>query len=221
MPLDTEFPRAIAAAMPGLYAARFKRLFDLALTLIALPLILPVSLLIVVLIKLDSRGPALIKVRRLGRNHSSFEKYKFRTMMPDAEKILQHLLATDPEIRREYEATYKIKNDPRITRMGRFLRKTSLDELAQVINVIRGEMSWVGPRDILPKELEKYGEHGEKFVSVKPGITGLWQVSGRSRLSYDQRVRLDMEYIDGLSLWMDLKILLKTVPVVLLGDGAA
>jgi len=221
MPLDTEFPRAIAAVMPGLYAGRFKRLFDLALTLIALPLILPVSLLIVLLIKLDSRGPALIKVRRLGRNHSSFEKYKFRTMMPDAEKMLQHLLATDPEIRREYEATYKIKNDPRITRMGRFLRKTSLDELAQVINVIRGEMSWVGPRDILPKELEKYGEHGEKFVSVKPGITGLWQVSGRSRLSYDQRVQLDMEYIDRLSLWMDLKILLKTVPVVLLGDGAA
>lgn len=221
MPLDMDVPHALPVVMPGLYASRLKRLFDLTLTLVALPLILPVSLLIVVLIKLDSRGPALIKVRRLGRKHSSFFKYKFRTMVPNAEKVLQELLASNPEIRKEYEATYKIQNDPRVTRFGRFLRKTSLDELAQVLNVIRGEMSWVGPRDILAKELEMYGEYGEKFVSVKPGITGLWQVSGRSRLPYSERVRLDVYYVDHLSLWMDLKILLKTFPVVLLGDGAA
>jgi lipopolysaccharide/colanic/teichoic acid biosynthesis glycosyltransferase len=221
MPLDMEIAGSVPAAVPGLYIGRVKRLFDLALTVAALPLILPISLLIVLLIKLDSRGPALIKVKRLGRNHTSFFKYKFRTMLPDAERILQELLASDPEIRKEYEATYKIQNDPRITRFGRLLRKTSLDELAQVLNVIRGEMSWVGPRDILAKELAMYGEYGEKFVSVQPGITGLWQVSGRSRLPYSERVRLDVYYVDHLSLWMDLKILLKTFSVVLLGDGAA
>jgi lipopolysaccharide/colanic/teichoic acid biosynthesis glycosyltransferase len=220
MPLDMELSGEMPGVVGGLYASRLKRLFDVVLTVIALPLIVPVSLLIYVLIKLDSRGPALVKVNRLGRNHSTFYKYKFRTMQPDAERLLKELLASNAEIRKEYEATYKIKNDPRITRFGRLLRKTSLDELAQVLNVIRGEMSWVGPRDILPKELEKYGEHGEKFVSVRPGITGLWQVSGRSRLSYAERVRLDMYYVDHLSLWLDLKILLKTVPVVLFGDGA-
>jgi lipopolysaccharide/colanic/teichoic acid biosynthesis glycosyltransferase len=211
---------AVSAARPGIYARRLKPWFDLALTLLALPLILPVALLIAALIKLDSRGPALIKVRRLGRNHTTFSKYKFRTMVVDAERVLQDLLASEPEIRREYEATYKIKNDPRVTRFGRFLRKTSLDELAQVLNIVRGEMSWVGPRDILPKELAMYGDYGEKFVTVRPGITGLWQVSGRSRLPYSERVRLDMHYVDHLSLWLDLKILLKAVPVVLFGDGA-
>jgi lipopolysaccharide/colanic/teichoic acid biosynthesis glycosyltransferase len=220
MQLDAEFSGAGQALAPGLYACRLKRLFDLVLTLVALPLIVPVSLLIVVLIKLDSRGPALVKVKRLGRNHGSFYKYKFRTMAPDAERILKELLASDPQIRQEYEATYKLKNDPRITRFGRFLRKTSLDELAQVLNVIHGEMSWVGPRDILAKELAMYGEHGDKFVSIQPGITGLWQVSGRSRLPYSERVRLDMYYVDHLSWWLDLKILVKTVPVVLFGDGA-
>jgi undecaprenyl-phosphate galactose phosphotransferase len=221
MPLDIELTGGIPAADQRLYACRFKRLFDLALTFAALPLIVPVSLLIILLIKLDSRGPAVIKVKRLGRNHGTFYKYKFRTMLPDAERILQELLASDPEIRKEYEATYKIRNDPRITRFGRLLRKTSLDELAQVWNVVLGEMSWVGPRDILATELAMYGEHGEKFVTVQPGITGLWQVSGRSRLPYSERVRLDVYYVDHLSLWMDLKILLKTFPVVLFGDGAA
>ncbi len=204
----------------GLYARCLKRVFDILLTLLAAPVILPVSLLIAALIKLDSRGPALIKVKRLGQNHSTFYKYKFRTMVVDAEKVLQELLASNPELRTEYEATYKIQNDPRITRFGRLLRKTSMDELAQVLNVIRGEMSWIGPRDILAKELEMYGEHGERFVLVKPGITGLWQVSGRSRLPYSERVRLDIHYIDHLSLSLDLKILFRTIPVVVLGDGA-
>src|SRR5262249_42283465 len=112
------------------------------------------------------------------------------------------------------------KNDPRITRFGKVLRKTSLDELPQVINVVRGEMSWVGPRDILDSEIAMYGEWGSKFVTVRPGITGLWQVSGRSRLPYAERVRLDMHYIDTLSLGTDLSILLRTIPVVLFGDGA-
>ena len=204
----------------GFYPHYLKRALDLTMTIVGLPLILPVALLIMIFIKLDSPGPALIRLGRLGRNHTTFYKYKFRTMVVDAEKVLQKLLASDPEVRHEYETTYKIKNDPRITRIGRFLRKTSLDELAQVLNVIRGEMSWIGPRDILPKELAMYGEHGEKFVTVQPGITGLWQVSGRSTLPYAERVRLDTYYIDHLSLLLDLKILVKTIPVVLFGYGA-
>jgi lipopolysaccharide/colanic/teichoic acid biosynthesis glycosyltransferase len=141
-------------------------------------------------------------------------------MVPDAEKVLQELLRHDEELRNEYSSTYKIKNDPRITRFGRWLRRTSLDELPQILNVIRGEMSWVGPRDILETELTMYGAHAEKFITVKPGITGLWQVSGRSRLPYSERVRLDIFYIDSLSLRLDLSILLRTFPVVLLGVGA-
>jgi lipopolysaccharide/colanic/teichoic acid biosynthesis glycosyltransferase len=205
----------------GIYTLYFKRAVDLILTIVGLPLILPLALLIVILIKLDSPGPALIRLSRLGRNHSTFYKYKFRTMVMGAEQVLQNLLASDPVVRHEYETTYKIKSDPRITRFGRLLRKTSLDELAQVLNVLRGEMSWVGPRDILPKELAMYGEHGEKFVTVQPGITGLWQVSGRSTLPYAERVRLDTYYIDHLSLSLDMKILIKTIPVVLFGYGAS
>jgi lipopolysaccharide/colanic/teichoic acid biosynthesis glycosyltransferase len=197
-----------------------KRVVDIVLTLLCLPLVIPFALVVGVLIKLDSRGPILVKLKRLGKDRTVFYKYKFRTMVPDAEKVLQELLRRDEELRNEYSSTYKIKNDPRITKFGRWLRRTSLDELPQVLNVIRGEMSWVGPRDILDSELAMYGEHAEKFVTVKPGITGLWQVSGRSRLPYSERVRLDIFYIDSLSLRLDLSILLRTFPVVLFGDGA-
>jgi len=202
------------------YRTGLKRVLDIALTVLSLPLFLPLGLLIALLIKLDSRGPALVRFKRLGRRRSTFFKYKFRTMVVDAEKVLEQLLAGNEEIRREYQSTYKIRNDPRVTRFGRLLRKTSLDELPQVVNILKGNMSWVGPRDILESELAMYGEHAGKFVSVQPGLTGLWQVSGRSRLPYSERVRLDIYYIDHLSLGMDLKILLKTIPVVLLGEGA-
>jgi lipopolysaccharide/colanic/teichoic acid biosynthesis glycosyltransferase len=208
------------AAANRMYARHWKRWFDVTLTLVALPIILPVALVIAALIKLDSPGPALIKVQRLGKDHSRFFKYKFRTMVVNAEKILQDLLIADPQIREEYETTYKIRDDPRVTRFGKILRKTSLDELAQVLNVMGGTMSWVGPRDILPSELAMYGEHGETLVCVDPGITGLWQVSGRSKLPYSERVRLDTLYINNMSLWLDLKILCRTVPVVLFDDGA-
>jgi len=202
------------------YRSTLKRLVDLGFTLLTLPVFLPVGLLIALLIRLDSRGPVIIKVKRLGLGGSTFCKYKFRSMVLNAEKVLQELLASNEMIRKEYEATYKIRNDPRVTRFGRLLRKTSLDELPQILNILRGEMSWVGPRDILHSELAVYGEFGDKFVTVKPGLTGLWQVNGRSRLSYSERVRLDMHYIDHLSLLLDLKIILKTIPVVLFGDGA-
>jgi lipopolysaccharide/colanic/teichoic acid biosynthesis glycosyltransferase len=212
--------RSCTARSHWSYGGLAKRCFDVALTLVSLPVILPVGLLLCILIKLDSRGGALVKVQRIGKDGVQFYKYKFRTMVPDADLVLNRLLQCNDELRKEYLATYKIKNDPRITRVGRWLRRTSLDELAQVINVLRGEMSWVGPRDILETELKMYGDSSSKFLTVKPGITGLWQVSGRSRLPYSERVRLDMFYIDNLSFLLDLLILVRTVPVVLLGDGA-
>jgi len=202
------------------YSRYGKRPMDLMFTLLSLPVFLPVGLLIAILIKLDSRGPVLVKLKRLGKNRSSFLKYKFRTMVPDAEKVLQQLLASNPEIREEYQKTYKIKSDPRITRFGHLLRRTSLDELPQILNVLRGEMSWVGPRDILDGELEMYGDFADQFVTVKPGITGLWQVSGRSKLPYAERVRLDIYYIENVTFFMDFGILFRTIPVVLFADGA-
>jgi exopolysaccharide production protein ExoY len=203
------------------YRTMFKRWFDILFSLLFLPFALPFALLAAVLIRLDSRGPVLIKVKRLGKDGTTYYKYKFRTMVPNAENVLKTFLETDPEVREEYLRTYKIKNDPRITRFGKWLRFTSLDELPQVINVLKGEMSWVGPRDILDSELAKYGEFGQKFLTVQPGITGLWQVSGRSNLSYAERVRLDMRYIDTVSLLVDLQIIVRTMPVVLFGDGAS
>ena len=203
------------------YARTFKRWFDISFSLVLLPLVLPFALIAAALIKLDSKGPVLVRVKRLGRNGSAFFKYKFRTMVPDAESVLRRLLESNQEVREEYYRTYKIKNDPRITRFGRWLRFTSLDELPQIINVLKGEMSWVGPRDILDTELAKYGEFAPKLLTVQPGITGLWQVSGRSNLSYTDRVNLDMNYIDAISLLTDLEIISRTIPVVLFGDGAA
>jgi lipopolysaccharide/colanic/teichoic acid biosynthesis glycosyltransferase len=202
------------------YRYMFKRWVDIAFTILLLPVIVPFAAVVCLLIKIDSPGPVLVKLRRQGKDHSSFYKYKFRTMVPNAEEVLQQLLKSDDKLRQEYLSTYKIKNDPRITRFGQLLRRTSLDELAQVLNVLKGEMSWVGPRDILDTELAMYGECASKFVTVKPGITGLWQVSGRSRLPYSERVRLDMSYIDNVSFFLDLSIIFRTVPVVLFGDGA-
>jgi lipopolysaccharide/colanic/teichoic acid biosynthesis glycosyltransferase len=205
---------------PFNYRRTFKRWMDIVFTFLCLPIMFPFCVLVAVIIKLDSRGPILVRVKRIGQNRTGFLKYKFRTMIPEAERALQDLLLENEEIRKEYLATYKIKNDPRVTRFGRLLRRTSLDELPQFLNVIKGEMSWVGPRDILDSELAMYGEFAPKFVTVKPGITGLWQVSGRSRLGYSERVQLDMFYIDNLSFPLDLGILFRTIPVVLLGDGA-
>ncbi len=202
------------------YRSGMKRVCDLLFTLFALPLTVPFGLVTALLIRLDSPGPILVRFKRLGQNGSTFYKYKFRTMVPDAEAILKVLLESDAQLRAEYLATYKIKNDPRVTRVGKWLRKSSLDELPQVLNVCKGEMSWVGPRDILDSELRMYGESASKFLSVKPGITGLWQVSGRSKLSYAERVQLDCHYVDNMSLLLDLTIILRTIPVVLFGDGA-
>ena len=167
-----------------------------------------------------SDGPVLFTQRRLGRGGTTFKVYKFRTMVPNAAARLEELLATDPELRKEWESSFKLKHDPRVTRLGRFLRKTSLDELPQLWNILKGEMSLVGPRPIEPFEIEKYGRFAKHYYSQRPGLTGLWQVSGRSDSSYERRVVLDAFYARYRSLPMNLGIIFKTVRVVLKGNGA-
>ncbi|MCA9930120.1 MAG: sugar transferase, partial [Anaerolineales bacterium] len=152
----------------------------------------------------------------LGRDGRVFYAFKFRTMYINGDEIL----AQYPKLRAELNRNYKLKCDPRVTRMGNFLRKYSLDELPQLLNVVNQDMSLIGPRMITPEEIAKYGEHGEKLLTVMPGLSGLWQVSGRSDTTYDERVELDMDYISNWSVWMDLKILFKTPAVVFKGDGA-
>jgi lipopolysaccharide/colanic/teichoic acid biosynthesis glycosyltransferase len=204
----------------SLYARKLKRWFDLAFSALSLPVVIPVALFVAVIIKLDSPGPVLVKLDRLGRGGVLIGQYKFRTMVVDAERVLRELLESDPQIRREFETTFKIRQDPRVTTVGRWLRKTSLDELPQILNVLKGEMSWVGPRAIRPDELKMYDDWAPMFLSAVPGITGIWQVSGRSKLSYAERVRLDIHYIETISCRSDLGIILKTVPVMFTGDGA-
>jgi lipopolysaccharide/colanic/teichoic acid biosynthesis glycosyltransferase len=154
---------------------------------------------------------------RLGKNKKIFNLYKFRTMVRDAEGLLEK----DPELKAKYDNNFKIGNDPRITWLGALLRKSSIDELPQLINILRGEMSLVGPRPILEKELSKYGEHGHKLLRVNPGLTGLWQAESRLRqTTYKGRIKLDMEYVDTLSFWKDVAILFKTIPAVLSGNGS-
>jgi undecaprenyl-phosphate galactose phosphotransferase len=173
------------------------------------------------LIKLDSPGPAIFSQERIGRKGRPFKCYKFRTMFKDAEEKVEELLHTNENIRREWEQARKIKEDPRITKIGKFLRTTSLDELPQLMNVLKGEMSLVGPRPAIQEEIEEYyRDTAELYFSVPPGITGLWQVSGRSTTGYDYRIALDSWYVRNWNLWLDVVILLKTVKVVLKREGA-
>ncbi len=197
-----------------------KRLIDvLGGALISL-LILPLLLLIALLIRLDSRGPALYKARRLGRGGQYFGCYKFRSMRRDADAQLELLLSRDPELRAEFEATHKLRRDPRVTPLGAFLRRTSLDELPQLLNVLRGEMSLVGPRPIVQAEVARYGDIYRLYTQVRPGITGYWQVNGRSETSYEERVEMDNFYVSNWTPWLDFVILIQTVRVVALGKGA-
>lgn len=194
----------------------FKRILDLVMAVIGLALGWPIVLLIAIAIKLDSKGPVLFSQTRVGQYGKAFKIYKFRTMRPGAEAELDKLLEQN-----EAEGPiFKMRHDPRITRVGQLLRQTSLDELPQLINVIKGEMSWVGPRPPLPVEVEQYKPWHKRRLRVPPGITGLWQVSGRSELTFDEMVLLDLYYIEHWSPWMDISILLRTVPKVLARDGA-
>ena len=195
----------------------FKRIFDVVMSIIALVLLSPVYLIIAIIIKCDSRGPVFYKHHRIGKNGKTFGMYKFRSMIPDADKKLDEL---PDELKKEFEENYKITDDPRITKVGKFLRKTSLDELPQFLNVIKGDISLVGPRPIVETELEKYGENKDKFLSVIPGITGYWQANGRSDVTYEKRMELELYYVDNASFWLDIVILFKTVFAVFKRDGA-
>jgi len=197
-----------------------KRMLDFAVIMMMMPVFLPLVAIIALLVKLDSPGPALFKQHRIGHFGNPFRIYKFRSMHVDAGERLEQLLAEHPELREEWEANQKLQNDPRITRIGGWLRKTSLDELPQVFNVMFGQMSLIGPRPIVEEEIERYGESFSLFSQVRPGITGLWQVSGRSHLSYEERVALDTYYVRNWSVWLDLYILSRTGLAVLLGKGA-
>ncbi|MEZ4645427.1 MAG: sugar transferase [Chloroflexota bacterium] len=193
-----------------------KATLDYLIVLPALVFIAPLLLVIALLVKLDSPGPLIYRRRVLGRNGREFDAFKFRTMYVDGAAIL----AQHPCLQAELAQNYKLKCDPRVTRVGYFLRKFSLDELPQLINVLRREMSLVGPRMITPCELAMYGRWSDAFLTVLPGITGLWQVNGRSNTTYDERVHLDMTYIYNWSIWLDIKIIFLTVPAVLKGEGA-
>ena len=197
-----------------------KRSADVVLVLCLCAVLLPVLLVIAAAVWLSSPGPILFSHRRIRRHGEFFTMWKFRTMCINSGEVLERYLMAHPEARAEWRATHKLKCDPRVTRVGRFLRKTSLDELPQLWNVLNGTMSVVGPRPIVAAEVEKYGEHFWDYCAVKPGITGLWQVSGRSELSYEQRVDLDRRYAQNWSLTADAKILLRTWSSVVNRDGA-
>ena len=197
-----------------------KRALDITASATALLLLSPVFLVTSIAIRKDSDGPAMFTQKRIGKDGKLFEIYKFRTMVPDADKKLFELLENDEEAAREYKLNKKLKNDPRITKVGNFLRKTSIDELPQLINVLKGDMSLVGPRPYLPREIDDMGNYYDTIIESKPGITGLWQVSGRSNTTFEDRLEFDMEYNENKGFFYDMGLLTKTVGVVLNKDGA-
>jgi Undecaprenyl-phosphate galactose phosphotransferase WbaP len=205
-------------AVPALTKAA-KRTFDLALSCAALVVFAVPMMAVAVLVKLDG-GPAIFGHSRVGEGGRMFACLKFRSMRVDAEQQLAELLARDEAARSEWEASRKLKDDPRVTRLGRILRKTGLDELPQLLNVLRGDMSLVGPRPVTVSEMDQYGAEADRYRRVRPGITGLWQVSGRSDTTYAQRVSLDAWYVANWSPWHDIVIILKTIPAVLSRRGA-
>lgn len=195
-----------------------KRFIDIIGGLVGIILFSPLYIFLIIAIKLDSPGPAIFAHKRYGKGGKFINVYKFRSMYQNAEEMLKKLT---PEQKKEWEENFKLKDDPRVTKIGKFLRKTSLDELPQFFNVLKGDMSLVGPRPIVEKELSKYGKYADKFLSVKPGLTGLWQVSGRSDVTYEERVMLDMEYIDSRSILGDIIILIKTFLVIFTKSSGA
>jgi Undecaprenyl-phosphate galactose phosphotransferase WbaP len=197
-----------------------KIVFDFVLTSVGTIIILPILIFIALWIYIDSPGPVIFKHIRIGKDGKEFPCYKFRSMCIDAKEKLEELLKNDPEVRAEWERDFKLKNDPRITKSGAFLRKTSLDELPQIFNVLKGQMSLVGPRPIIKMEMERYGKYINDYLMVKPGITGMWQVSGRSDIDYNERVLLDSWYVRNWSVWIDIVMLFKTIKVVFFRKGA-
>ena len=197
-----------------------KRTVDITASATALLLLSPVFLVTSLAIRKDSDGPAMFTQKRIGKDGKLFEIYKFRTMVPDADKKLFEMLEKDEKAREEYKLNKKLKNDPRITKLGNFLRKTSIDELPQLLNVLKGDMSLVGPRPYLPREKEDMGDYYNTIIESKPGITGLWQVSGRSNTTFEDRLEFDKEYTENKGFFYDMGLLTKTVGVVIHKDGA-
>jgi undecaprenyl-phosphate galactose phosphotransferase len=198
-----------------------KRSFDIVVSLALLPFILPIIGILAYFIKKESPGDVFYAHNRVGKDGRIIPVLKFRSMYSDSKERLEKLLESDPAIREEWEKNFKLKNDPRVTKIGKFIRESSLDELPQIFNVLKGEMSLVGPRPVVEEELKKYyKESAEYYKMVKPGITGFWQVSGRSDTDYDFRVKVDTWYVYNWSLWLDIMVLIKTVRVVLLKEGA-
>lgn len=217
--LDTASRISIARRRELQYAA--KRAYDVAAALGLFVFLSPIMLVVAIAIKLQDGGPVIFKHQRIGKDGTLFNCYKFRSMVTDAEQRLKALLASDPKAAAEWKRDQKLIDDPRVTGLGRFLRRSSLDELPQVINILKGEMSLVGPRPIVSDEVKRYGVYFDAYLSVKPGVTGLWQVSGRNDLSYDERVSLDVRYALGWTVLGDIWLTLKTVPAVLFSRGAS
>jgi len=192
-----------------------KRAFDILFSLVVLTVFAPVYLLLILVIAISSPGPVFYVQERVGKDLKPFGCIKFRTMVRNADEMLVQLIENSPHLRREYEATCKLRKDPRITWIGRFLRLTSLDEFPQFFNVLMGDMSVVGPRPVVEEEIERYGAHADRVFSIRPGITGLWQVSGRNDVPYPRRVQIDLYYLSARNLGMDLWIIIKTIGIVL------
>lgn len=192
-----------------------KRTFDIVFSLSAIVLFSPVYLFLALLIAISSRGSIFYIQERVGKNYKKFRCLKFRTMIENADEVLLDLMESCPQIRQEFEETFKLKHDPRITWIGKFLRLTSLDEFPQFWNVLMGDMSVVGPRPLVVEELPKYGKHIDKILTIRPGITGLWQVSGRNDIPYPQRIKIDLYYVNFKNFWMELSIIVKTIGVIM------
>lgn len=198
---------------------RVKSRFDRAMSGTAIIILAPALLVLALMVRMTGRS-IIYAQERVGRNGELFKCYKFRTMYPDAEDRLKQILESDASLKSEWDTHFKLREDPRVTPIGRFLRKTSLDELPQLWNIWRGDMSIVGPRPVVVDELYLYGAQASRYISVKPGLTGLWQVSGRNDLTYDERVKLDATYVDNQSFALDCKIILKTFAVMATQKGA-
>lgn len=194
-----------------------KRIVDFILSFIGLIVLSPAFLFLSIIIKIDSKGPVFFAHKRIGKNGNAIKIYKFRTMHKDAEAMIENF--TEEQMK-EYKENYKLKEDPRITRVGKILRKTSLDELPQILNILKGELSIIGPRPVVESELEKYGPNKSKFLSVKPGLTGYWQANGRSSTTYEERMDMELYYIENRSLWLDIKLFFKTIISVIKREGA-
>jgi lipopolysaccharide/colanic/teichoic acid biosynthesis glycosyltransferase len=198
---------------------RLKRALDVAVAVLLLILALPAAALIALGIVFETRGPVLFAHTRIGKDGRRFRLLKFRSMVTDADVVLERYLEAHPDLRAEWIERHKLKDDPRVTRVGRILRRSALDELPQLLNVLRGDMSMVGPRPIVEEEVPRFGDVFALYICVLPGLTGLWQVADRTKMTYRERTELDLEYMRTRTLGMDLLILLKTVRVVLFGRG--